>query len=167
MTGGYIGHAVTVANHKVYQGFYGDDPSLALMHGPTFMGNALACNVALKSIELFENEDYMSKISRIAAVTKRELEGFKDSRIKEVRMMGLCLRGSPRTGRFRWFPAVCVCAGSVQPAVFKIYVCHGSLCDTRTRFGNRIKHHESLVWIKIMIDKTNNMANVAGILDSH
>ena len=91
LTGGYIGHAVTVANHKVYQGFYGDDPSLALMHGPTFMGNALACSVALKSIELFESEDYMAKISRIAAITRREMEDFEDSRIKEVRMMGGCV----------------------------------------------------------------------------
>lgn len=91
LTGGYIGHAVTVANHKVYQGFYGDDPFLALMHGPTFMGNALACSVALKSIELFESEDYMAKISRIAAITRREMEGFEDSRIKEVRMMGGCV----------------------------------------------------------------------------
>ena len=44
MTGGYIGHAVTVANHRVYEGFYSDDPDQALMHGPTFMGNALACS---------------------------------------------------------------------------------------------------------------------------
>ena len=61
------------------------------MHGPTFMGNALACSVALKSIELFESEDYMAKISRIAAITRREMEGFEDSRIKEVRMMGGCI----------------------------------------------------------------------------
>ena len=54
------------------------------MHGPTFMGNALACSVALKSIELFESEDYMAKISRIAAITRREMEGFEDSRIKEA-----------------------------------------------------------------------------------
>lgn len=91
LTGGYIGHAVTVANHKVYQGFYGDDPALALMHGPTFMGNALACSVALKSIELFEKEDYISKISRITDITRREMEGFTDSRIKEVRIMGGCV----------------------------------------------------------------------------
>ena len=91
LTGGYIGHAVTVANHKVYQGFYGDDPTLALMHGPTFMGNALACSVALKSIELFEKEDYISKISRITDITRREMEGFADSRIKEIRIMGGCV----------------------------------------------------------------------------
>lgn len=91
LTGGYIGHAVTVANHKVYEGFYSDNPEHALMHGPTFMGNALACSVALKSIELFEQEDYMAKISRIAEISRREMGDFTDPRIKEVRIMGGCV----------------------------------------------------------------------------
>ena len=91
LTGGYMGHAVTVAGHKVYERFYGEEPQKALMHGPTFMGNALACSVALKSIELFEREDYMSKIRRIEAVTRRELKGFTDPRVKEVRIMGGCV----------------------------------------------------------------------------
>ena len=59
LTGGYIGHAATVANEKVYRAFYDSDPQKALMHGPTFMGNPLACAVALKSIEVFENENYL------------------------------------------------------------------------------------------------------------
>lgn len=91
LTGGYIGHAATVANHKVYDAFYSDDDRKALMHGPTFMGNALACSVALKSIELFENEDYMSKIKRIEEITREEMEGFSDPRVKEVRIMGGCV----------------------------------------------------------------------------
>ena len=91
LTGGYIGHAVTVANHKVYDGFYDDDPAHALMHGPTFMGNALACSVALKSIELFESKNYMDKIARIEAITRRELDGFSDPRIREIRIMGGCV----------------------------------------------------------------------------
>ncbi|MDE7358775.1 MAG: aminotransferase class III-fold pyridoxal phosphate-dependent enzyme, partial [Lachnospiraceae bacterium] len=91
LTGGYIGHAVTVAGEKVYRGFYGDDPALALMHGPTFMGNALACSTALASIELFEGQDYMSKIRRIEEITKREMAGFSSSGVKEVRMMGGCV----------------------------------------------------------------------------
>lgn len=90
LTGGYIGHAVTVANHKVFQAFYSDDDRHALMHGPTFMGNALACAVALKGIEIFEREDYMSKIRRIEEISHREMDGFKDPRIKEVRIMGGC-----------------------------------------------------------------------------
>lgn len=91
LTGGYIGHAVTVANQKVYDGFYSDDDTHALMHGPTFMGNALACSVALAAINLFENENYMEKIEKIASITRREMEGFTDPRIREVRMMGGCV----------------------------------------------------------------------------
>lgn len=91
LTGGYIGHAVTVANRKVYEGFYDDNPEHALMHGPTFMGNALACSVALKSIELFETQDYMAKIHKIEEVTHREMDGFFDPRIKEIRIMGGCV----------------------------------------------------------------------------
>ncbi len=91
LTGGYIGHAVTAANEKVFRGFYDDDPAHALMHGPTFMGNALACSVALRSVELFEEQDYMSKIHRIEEITRREMEGFSDPRIKEIRIMGACV----------------------------------------------------------------------------
>ena len=91
LTGGYIGHAVTVANEKVFQGFYDENPEHALMHGPTFMGNALACSVALKSIELFETGDYMEKIRRIEEITRGEMDGFSDERIKEVRIMGGCV----------------------------------------------------------------------------
>lgn len=91
LTGGYIGHAVTVANHKVYHGFYDDNPTHALMHGPTFMGNALACCVALKSIELFEKQDYLSKIRKIEAITRREMCDFSDPRMKEIRIMGACV----------------------------------------------------------------------------
>ncbi len=91
LTGGYIGHAVTIANHRVYNGFYGDEPDKALMHGPTFMGNALACSVALKSIELFEQGDYLSKIARIEEITRREMAGLSHPQIREVRIMGGCV----------------------------------------------------------------------------
>ena len=91
LTGGYIGHAVTVADHKVYDAFYSDDPDKALMHGPTFMGNPLACSAALKSIEVFEEEDYMSKISDITRIMRREMADFTDPRIKEIRIMGGCI----------------------------------------------------------------------------
>ena len=104
LTGGYIGHAATVANKKVFDGFFDDNPEHALMHGPTFMGNALACSAALASIELFETQNYMEKIQKIEAITRREMEGFTDPRIREVRMMGGC-----------------VCVEVYDPAVLKGY----------------------------------------------
>ena len=91
LTGGYIGHAATIANRRVWEGFWSDDPTHALMHGPTFMGNALACRAALKSIELFEREDYMGRIRKITEITQREMQGFTDPRIKEIRIMGGCV----------------------------------------------------------------------------
>lgn len=91
LTGGYIGHAVTVANHKVYDGFYSDDPSHALMHGPTFMGNPLACAAALKGIEIFQRDDYVSKVKNIENIAKREMAGFNHELIKKIRIMGGCL----------------------------------------------------------------------------
>ena len=104
LTGGYIGHAVTVASRKVFEGFYDDYPEHALMHGPTFMGNALACSVALQSIEIFEKQDYMSKIRRIEEITRREMKGFWAPGIEEVRIM-----------------AGCVCVEVKDPAVLEGY----------------------------------------------
>lgn len=94
LTGGYLGHAATIVDHKVFNAFYTDDPRHALMHGPTFMANALACSVALASIDLFEKENYLQKIARIEALARNELdrpELHADPRIKDIRIMGGCL----------------------------------------------------------------------------
>lgn len=91
LTGGYLGHAVTVASRKVYEGFYDDCLEHALMHGPTFMGNALACRLALQSIALFEEQDYLAKIRRMEQITRRELAGFSHPSIREIRIMGGCV----------------------------------------------------------------------------
>lgn len=91
LTAGYIGHAVTVSSTKVFNGFYSDNPDHALMHGPTFMGNPLACTVALKSIEIFERENYLDKILKIEKVLKREFESYKSEKVKDIRILGGCL----------------------------------------------------------------------------
>lgn len=56
LTAGYLGMSATLASTKVFESFWGDDPSKAFMHGPTFMGNALACRIALKSLDLLERD---------------------------------------------------------------------------------------------------------------
>lgn len=91
LTGGYIGHAVTVANERVWNGFLSDDSSHALMHGPTFMGNALACVAAIKSIELFEKGNYLEKIKHIEEITLNAFEDFSSDKIQEIRIMGGCI----------------------------------------------------------------------------
>ncbi len=88
LTAGYLGHAATLANDRVFDGFYDDDPGKALMHGPTFMGNATVCALALKSIEIFERENYLDKIARIEKILREELLTLKSEKIKETRVLG-------------------------------------------------------------------------------
>ncbi|MGM0702694.1 MAG: adenosylmethionine--8-amino-7-oxononanoate transaminase [Pseudomonadota bacterium] len=73
LTGGYLGHAATLANDRVHDAFVGDGPDHAFMHGPTFMGNPLACRVALESLAVFEEEDYLGRIATLNRVLQREL----------------------------------------------------------------------------------------------
>ena len=88
LTAGYMGHAATMASSKVFDSFLGADYKKALMHGPTFMGNALACAVALKGIELIESENYLEKIARINAIIIREFEKINHAAIVQKRTIG-------------------------------------------------------------------------------
>jgi adenosylmethionine---8-amino-7-oxononanoate aminotransferase len=88
LTGGTLPLAATVARKKVFEAFWSDDPTKALMHGPTFMANPLACAAANASLDLFEREprlDQVAKISRALAAGLepcRGLPGVKDVRVK-------------------------------------------------------------------------------------
>jgi adenosylmethionine---8-amino-7-oxononanoate aminotransferase len=61
LTGGTMGLAATLATGDVFDTFRSDDPAAALMHGPTFMANPLACAAANASIDLFEHEPRLSQ----------------------------------------------------------------------------------------------------------
>ncbi len=60
-----------------------------MMHGPTFMGNPLACAVAVESIKILEEEDMESKIAHISAIMTEELAAARglDS-VADVRILG-------------------------------------------------------------------------------
>ncbi len=88
LTGGYMGHAATISNSMIYESFLGDDNRRAFMHGPTFMGNPLACALALKSIELFHQEDYLGKIRKIESIIIEEVASMKSVLVKEKRVLG-------------------------------------------------------------------------------
>lgn len=87
LTGGTISLAATLVNDKIFKSFLGDSLDLALMHGPTFMGNALACAAANASLDLFEKIDYEKKVLAIEKILKKELkkclnfEGVRDMRV--------------------------------------------------------------------------------------
>ncbi len=88
LTGGAIGLAATAASRRVFEAFLDDDPNKALMHGPTYMGNPLACAAANASLDLFESEPRIAQVAAIEAYLKDalapccDIAGVKDVRIK-------------------------------------------------------------------------------------
>jgi len=88
LTGGTLPLAATVARRHVFEAFWSDDPAHALMHGPTFMANALACAAANASLDLFEREPRLGQVAAIAQQMERELAtcrglpGVKDVRVR-------------------------------------------------------------------------------------
>jgi adenosylmethionine-8-amino-7-oxononanoate aminotransferase len=89
LTGGTLPLAATIARRKVFDAFWSDDPAHALMHGPTFMGNALACAAANASLDLFEREPRLSQVENISAVLSRGLEPCRGlPGVKDVRVLG-------------------------------------------------------------------------------
>ena len=87
LTGGTSPLAATVARRHVFEAFWSDDADKALMHGPTFMGHALACAAANASLDLFETEPRMAQVAHIAARLEaglapcRALPGVRDVRV--------------------------------------------------------------------------------------
>ena len=88
MTGGYIGHGATLCCDRVYDRFLSDRDDHALMHGPTFMGNPLACAVGLASIQLCETTDVIQKSQRIESILTHELGQIKSGNVRDIRIIG-------------------------------------------------------------------------------
>lgn len=89
LTGGTLPLAATVASSKVFDAFWSDDPMQALMHGPTYMGNALACAAANASLDLFENNTRLRAANEIGKQMGRELGACLDlPGVTDVRTRG-------------------------------------------------------------------------------
>ncbi len=88
LTGGTMTLAATLTSRKVVDGIEADGKGL-LMHGPTFMGNPLACSVANASIDLLLNSEWQSRIQAISEQLTKELSVCADlDCVKEVRVKG-------------------------------------------------------------------------------
>jgi adenosylmethionine-8-amino-7-oxononanoate aminotransferase len=89
LTGGTMPLAATVASDRVYDGFLSDRFDHALMHGPTFTGNPLACAAANASLDLFEREPRLAQARAIEALLVDGLKGCAGlSGVVDVRCRG-------------------------------------------------------------------------------
>ncbi len=89
LTGGTMALAATIATDEVFSAFWSDDPGAALMHGPTFMANPLACAAANASLDLFETEPRLAQAEAIRIRLEQGLEPLRDrSGIADIRVLG-------------------------------------------------------------------------------
>jgi adenosylmethionine---8-amino-7-oxononanoate aminotransferase len=89
LTGGTLPLAATIARDTVFQAFWSDAPADALMHGPTFMANPLACAAANASLDLFEREPRLTQVAAIAQALQQGLAPCRGMAwVRDVRMRG-------------------------------------------------------------------------------
>jgi len=88
ITGGYMSFAVTLCSHSIAETISNGVPGV-FMHGPTFMGNPLACAVANASIELLQSTGWQMKIQHIEAQLREELIELNElPSVSDVRILG-------------------------------------------------------------------------------
>jgi adenosylmethionine-8-amino-7-oxononanoate aminotransferase len=89
LTGGTLPLSAAVASDRVFEAFWSDDPGAALMHGPTYMGNPLACAAANASLDLFATTDWRAEVARIERGLARGLEACRGlAGVVDVRVRG-------------------------------------------------------------------------------
>ena len=88
LSGGFMSLAATLTTSDISQTFSLGEAGV-FMHGPTFMGNPLACAVSLANLELLESYDWQEKIAQIESQLKEELAVCRKlPAVKDVRVLG-------------------------------------------------------------------------------
>ncbi len=115
LTGGYLPQSVTVASQRVFDAFLGPDLSdRTLYHGHSYGGNALACAVARRHLELLDERDVLANVRARSAELRGLLEGrvAPHAAVREVRLQGLMsgIELAPPRDGLRWGRRVCAAA---------------------------------------------------------
>ncbi len=89
LTGGTMALSAAVARTHIFEAFLSPEPAHALMHGPTYMANPLACAAALASLEVFAAEPRLAQVAAIKAQMTHELAACADlPGVRDVRVRG-------------------------------------------------------------------------------
>ena len=89
LTGGTLPLAATVVAGDVFAAFWSERTQDALMHGPTYMGNALACAAANASLDLFEQEPRVEQARAMQAILELGLAPLRRvAGVRDVRCLG-------------------------------------------------------------------------------
>jgi adenosylmethionine-8-amino-7-oxononanoate aminotransferase len=89
LTGGTMALSAAIARPHIFAAFQSENPSHALMHGPTYMANPLACAAANASLDLFESEPRLAQVAAISAQLREQLEPCRAlPGVKHVRVQG-------------------------------------------------------------------------------
>ena len=88
LTGGYLSLAATLCTTEVAETISNGEAG-CFMHGPTFMGNPLACAVANASLSLLANNQWQQQVSNIEQQFNKELMPLiNHNRVTNVRILG-------------------------------------------------------------------------------
>ena len=87
ITGGYMSFAATIATKEVADTVCAGEAG-CFMHGPTFMGNPMACAIACESFDLLREKGF-SRIAQLESIMRRELAPAAElPTVQEVRVLG-------------------------------------------------------------------------------
>lgn len=89
LTGGTLPLSAAIASTQIFEAFWSDDAGAALMHGPTYMANPLACAAANASLDLFETGAWKADVARINTGLAEGLAPCRGAKgVVDVRTLG-------------------------------------------------------------------------------
>jgi adenosylmethionine-8-amino-7-oxononanoate aminotransferase len=91
LSGGYLALSAVLTTDRVYQAFYDDYRQLnAFLHSHSYSGNPLACSAALATLQIFREENIVSRVQKLSAHLAASLAQFRDHpQVSDVRQTGL------------------------------------------------------------------------------